>query len=314
MNNLTLIRWAGGKGRQLGDLLPLIPTTGTYVEPFGGGASVLLNRPKAPVEVYNDLDGALVNLFQVVRDRGPELYEYLLHVPYSRTEFERCLSFDSVTDPLRRAAAFYTMVNQSISGKRLARRGDWARGRLDNLAERWYDRIDNLAGIIERLRHVQIESRDALDILQEWDGPDVTFYCDPPYILDTRTKRKYYAVEPGDEYHNALVDVLLEVEGSVVLSGYNHPIYTRLLDNGWWADTYGALAVMQVVQQGETKQKRVEIVFRNERACRNAIARPIFDDDEGGLRIAGELLGLDHRARPMENVVIGESHVSDPPV
>ena len=290
MNNLTLIRWAGGKGRQLGDLLPLIPVTGTYVEPFGGGGSVLLNRARSPVEVYNDLDGALVNLFTVVRDRGAELSEYLHLVPYSRAEFERCLSFDGIGDPLRRAAAFYTVINQSISGKRLASRGDWARGRLDNLADRWVDRIENLPGIIDRVRGVQIESRDALDILEEWDGPDVTFYCDPPYILDTRSKRKYYAVEPGDDYHRALVETLLKVEGAVVLSGYNHPIYQRLLDEGWWADTYGSLAVMQVVQQGGAKQERVEIVFRNERACRMAIARPIWDDGEGGLGVAKSLI------------------------
>lgn len=290
MNNLTLIRWAGGKGRQLNDLLPLIPTTETYVEPFGGGASVLLNRPRSSIEVYNDLDGALVNLFQCVRDNGAELYELLMLVPYSRAEFERCLSFDGIVDPVRRAVAFYTVINQSISGKRLARRGDWARGRMDNLAERWYDRIQNLSPIIERFRHVQIESRDALDILQEWDGEDVTFYCDPPYILDTRSKRKYYAVEPGDEYHNSLVDVLLNVQGSVVLSGYNHPIYQRLLEHGWWCDTYGALAVMEVTGQGGKKQKRTEIVFRNESACRKAINRPIFDDGEGGLGVAQSLL------------------------
>ena len=49
MSTLSLIRWAGGKGRQLGDLLPMIPHSKTYVEPFGGGASVLLNRSKMPV-------------------------------------------------------------------------------------------------------------------------------------------------------------------------------------------------------------------------------------------------------------------------
>jgi len=160
---------------------------------------------------------------------------------------------------------------------------------MDNLADRWVERIENLPEIIGRMRGVQIEARDALDVLEEWDGEEVTFYCDPPYILDTRSKRKYYAVEPGDDYHRALVEVLLGVRGAVVLSGYNHPVYKRLLDEGWWCDTYGALAVMQVVQQGGVKQDRTEIVFRNERACRNAIARPIWDDGQGGLRVAREL-------------------------
>lgn len=281
MNNLSLIRWAGGKGKQLNDLLPLIPQSRVYVEPFGGGCSVLLNKQRSEVEVYNDLDGALVNLFEVVRgdESFDEFARLLDYTPYSREEFERCLSFDGLADPVRRAVAFYTVINQSISGKRLARRGDWARGRMDNLAGRWFERQQKLGPIHDRVRNVQIECRDALDILQEWDGEDVTFYCDPPYILDTRSKRKYYAVEPGDDYHNQLVDVLLNVRGCVVLSGYDHPIYHRLVEEGWWTDVYGAQAVMEVVQKGGGKRARTEIVYRNRTAADSAIKRPLFLDD-----------------------------------
>lgn len=278
MNTLSLVRWAGGKGKQLNDLLPLIPQSRIYVEPFGGGCSVLLNKSRAEVEVYNDLDSALVNLFEVVRgdDSFDEFKRLVDYTPYSREEFERCLSFDGIADPVRRAVAFYTVINQSISGKRLARRGDWARGRMDNLADRWFQRHEKLGLIHERVKHVQIECRDALDILQEWDTEDTTFYCDPPYILDTRSQQKYYAVEPGDEYHNRLVDVLLGVRGCVVLSGYDHPIYLRLLTEGWWTDTYGAKAAMEVGQKGSTKQKRVEIVYRNRPATIAGVRVPLW--------------------------------------
>lgn len=278
MNNLSLIRWAGGKGKQLNDLLPLIPRSKIYVEPFGGGCSVLLNRPRMPVEVYNDLDSALVNLFEVVRnDDSFDTFRRLVdYTPYSRAEFEECLSFDGLADPVKRAVAFYTVINQSISGKRLARRGDWARGRNDNLAERWFERHQKLYAIHDRVRSVQIECRDALDILEEWDTEETCFYCDPPYILETRSQRKYYAVEPGDEYHERLVDVLLNVKGMVVLSGYDHPIYQRLADAGWWTDVYGAKAAMEVGQAGSKKQRRVEIVYRNRVAADHAIARPLF--------------------------------------
>ena len=279
MNNVTLIRWAGGKGRQLSDLLPLIPPGKIYVEPFGGGASVLLNKERSSVEVYNDLDDSLVNLFNVVRGDSTfdEFSRLLRYTPYSRAEFEQCLSHEGIEDPVRRAVAFYTVINQSISGKRLARRGDWARGRMDNLADRWQERIDKLGWVNERIRHVQIECRDALDILEEWDTPDTVFYCDPPYILDTRSQRKYYAIEPGDDYHNRLVDVLLQVRGAVILSGYDHPIYNRLsTEAGWKTDLYGAQAVMQVVGKGGTKQKRVEVVYRNERASAFAVRAPLF--------------------------------------
>lgn len=278
MNTLSLIRWAGGKGKQLNDLLPLIPDGKIYVEPCGGGASVLLNRQRSPVEVYNDLDGALINLFQVVRDDETfdEFQRLLDYSPYSRSEFESCLTFEGLADPVKRAVAFYTVINQSISGKRLARKGDWARGRGDNLAERWFQRQEKLGVIHDRIRHVQIESRDALDILVEWDTDGTVFYIDPPYVLDTRKQKKYYAVEPGDEWHEQMVDVILECKGMVVLSGYDHPIYERLNERGWWNDQYGAKAIMEVTKVGGNKRKRTEIVYRNPHAADMGIRRPLL--------------------------------------
>lgn len=285
MNTLSLVRWAGGKGKQLNELLPLVPQTRIYVEPFGGGCSVLLNRERSEVEVYNDLDSALVNLFEVLRgqDSAAEFARLVDLTPYSREVFESCLTFEGIANPVYRAVAFYTVLNQSISGKRLASKGDWARGRNDNLAARWFQRQEKLGAIHERIRHVQIECRDALDILQEWDTAETTFYCDPPYILDTRRGKRYYAVEPGDDYHTELVDVLLRVRGNVVLSGYDHPTYFRLVEEGgWWTDVYGTNAAMAVVQAGESKSRdrdasRVEIVYRNPQACETGVRNPLFD-------------------------------------
>ena len=308
MNTLTLIRWAGGKGRQLNDLLPLIPDGRTYVEPFGGGASVLLNRQRSDIEVYNDLDGALVNLFTVVRgdDSFAEFQRLVDYTLYSRDEFERCLSFEGIADSVRRAVAFYTVINQSISGKRLASKGDWSRGRLDNLAQRWVDRQRFLDAIHGRVRGVQIECRDALDVIEEWDGDDTVFYCDPPYVLETRSQRKYYAIEPGDEYHERLVDVLLRTRGSIVLSGYNHPVYERLVEAGWWSDLYGSRAVMEVTQAKGQKQKRTEIVYRNQRACDQGIKRPLFtaQDIRGAPQYRGD--GTAKAGAQVEDVTTGE--------
>lgn len=279
--SLSLIRWAGGKGRQLNDLLPMIPHTRIYVEPFGGGASVLLNRNRSEIEVYNDLDAGLVNLFQVVRD--DELFKLfcmnLEWVQYSRVEFREAIeNYDNITvSNVNRAVMFFTMLNQSISGKRLASQGDWSRARLENKAETWHMRKQRLGPIHGRMRSVLIECRDALDVLQEWDGPDTTFYCDPPYVLETRSKRKYYAVEPGDDYHEELVDVMLKLRGNVVLSGYNHPVYDRLAtEGGWITDAYGAFAIMQVTQEAADKQTRTEVVYRNPQAADKALMRPLF--------------------------------------
>ena len=234
------------------------------------------------MEVYNDLDASLVNLFSVLR--GDDSYRRFRRLvaltPYSRSTFEDSLGHEEIDEDVARAAAFYTVINQSISGKRLARRGDWSRAKVDNLADRWFERQEGLVHVYERLRHVQIECRDALDVLQEWDSPDTTFYCDPPYVLETRSKRKYYAVEPGDDYHEQLVDTLLGVRGNVVLSGYDHPVYNRLIEAGWWTDSYSARATMEVGQVGSKKQARVEIVYRNPQCTKAGIKVPLFSADD----------------------------------
>ncbi len=279
--SLSLVHWAGGKGRQLNDLLPLIPVTKIYCEPFGGGAAVLLNRPRSEIEVYNDLDGQIVNLFDVLRgaDSYSEFRRQVALGPYSRSHYLRCLHFDEVSDPVDRAVQFYTVLNQAVSGKRLAGPGDWSRNRTVNNAEKWFERQHTLVAVHRRIQHVQIESRDAIQILKEWDTPDTTFYCDPPYILDTRGANKYYAVEPGDGYHVDLVDCLLQVQGAVDLSGYHHPIYNRLVDCGWYVDTYGQTTTMDVEQskKGLTRE-RVEVVYRNKRAADYSIKRPLWVD------------------------------------
>jgi len=276
-SNISLIRWAGGKGKQLSDLLPFIPDGRVYVEPFGGGASVLLNRPRSEVEVYNDLDSSLVNLFTVVRDDVlfDALATYLHWTPYSREAFEESLAHEDEMDAVVAAAKFYTVLNQGISGKRLASKGDWSRAKSANQATRWVLRQDKLGIIHDRIQHVQIECRDALDILREWDGEDTVFYCDPPYILETRSKRKYYAVEPGDAYHEELVDTLTSVTGRVVLSGYVHPIYDRLADFGWRADSYGARALMTVHESGAERDDRREVMWRNPQCVEAGLRVPL---------------------------------------
>lgn len=275
----NLIRWAGGKGKQLRDLLPIIPDNRVYVEPFGGGASILLNRHRSPVEVYNDLDSSLVNLFSVVRDDAlfDRFANMLAWTPYSREIFVKALDHEEIADdPVLKAVKFYTVLNQSISGKRLAHKADWSRARSDNVADRWRLRQEKLGYIHDRMRHVQIECRDALDILKEWDGEDTTFYCDPPYVLETRSKKKYYAHETTDEYHRELVRTLREVRGAVILSGYNHKLYDPLLEDGWRADSYNTDAKMTVHQAGARREERREVVWRNPQAVSASIRIP-FD-------------------------------------
>jgi len=279
---LSVVHWAGGKGRQLDYLLPLIPITRIYCEPFGGGGSVLLNRPRSEIEVYNDLDGELVNLFTVIQDDASyrDFRRRVAFMPYSRAAFEGSLTSVRAgieLDAVKRAVAFYTVLNQSVSGKRLASLGDWSRNRTVNNADIWFRRQEGLVAVHDRIRNVQLESRDAIDIVRQWDTADTTFYLDPPYVLETRGRNRYYAVEPGDDFHRELVEVLLQVRGAAVLSGYDHPIYGRLAEAGWYTDSYGQTTTMDIGEslRGGVKG-RVEVVYRNRRAADYAMRRPLF--------------------------------------
>ena len=117
--NKTLITWVGGKYHMLKHIIPLIPQHITYVEVFGGGASLLLNKRKSKIEVYNDLNSGLVNLFRVVRDKDKylELQKLLLLTPYSREEYYRYRDTVEENDnDVTKAYKFFIVCRMAFGG------------------------------------------------------------------------------------------------------------------------------------------------------------------------------------------------------
>ena len=104
---LIVFGWYGGKFSHLEWLLPLLPMTPYYCEPFAGSGAVLLNRPPAGVETYNDLDGEVVNFFKVLRDEPEDLQRAMALTPFSREEFALACKLDDSLPPLERARRFY---------------------------------------------------------------------------------------------------------------------------------------------------------------------------------------------------------------
>ncbi|MFG8489773.1 DNA adenine methylase, partial [Pseudomonas aeruginosa] len=96
-----ILRYHGGKWKLAPWIIQHLAPHHTYVEPFGGAASVLLRKARSYAEIYNDLDGDVVNLFRVARDHGEELRQALALTPFAREEFEA--SYVETTDPLERA-------------------------------------------------------------------------------------------------------------------------------------------------------------------------------------------------------------------
>ena len=113
------IKWFGGKGGFVQNILPLVPKHKIYVEVFGGGASLLFAKTPAPVEVYNDVDSGLVGFFRVLRDKekAAELWRVACLSPYSREEYGFCReTWEECKDEVERARRWFVVVRQSFGG------------------------------------------------------------------------------------------------------------------------------------------------------------------------------------------------------
>ena len=234
-----LFPYYGGKNKMVGRILPYLPTAEhgvqRYIEPFGGSAAVLLNRKPVKVEVYNDLNADLVNLFRMLRERGPELTERLRLTPYSRDEFRSSFSHsDDEIEQARRTVVRYTMIYLCrVSNKILERKcGTFGTGATSTRARAFSRRVDSLPAIVERLRPVTIENREAYQLLATYDSPEALFYCDPPYVHAARQNTDDYGTEMSDEDHRCLAKALRGLEGRVALSGFDSNLYSELY-KGW---------------------------------------------------------------------------------
>lgn len=180
--------WYGGKYSHLDWLLPLLPKTQHYCEPFGGSAAVLVNREPAPVETYNDIDGELANFFRVLRDDKEALLEAIGLTPFSREEFEQAIQPPPAPiSDLERARRFFVRARQVRTGlAQTASSGRWAhclltsRAGMAGAVSRWLGSVEGLAEIAQRLLRVQIEHAPAIEVIQRYDSADTLFYCDPP--------------------------------------------------------------------------------------------------------------------------------------
>lgn len=236
-----IVRYHGGKWMLAPWIISHLPAHRVYVEPFGGAASVLLRKPRSYAEVYNDLDGEIVNLFRVARDHGDELRQKLELTPFSRTEFVE--SYEQSDDPIEQARrtvfrSFAGFGSAAVSGKATGFRNNSNRSGTTP-AHDWANYPHKgLTPIIQRLQGVVIECMDAFELFPRFDAPDTLFYVDPPYVHDTRARgnpycdKGQYRYEMTDADHERLAEVLHGVRGSVVLSGYRCELYDRLY-SGW---------------------------------------------------------------------------------
>lgn len=229
-----LARWHGGKWKLARWIISHMPAHRTYTEAFSGAASVLMQKPRSYAEVINDMDGELVNLFRVARDRGEELRSKLELTPFSRVEFVGSYTPDE--DPLEQArrtiARSFMGFGSNAHNKATGFRANSNRSGTTP-AHGWRNYPAALIAIIERLQGVCIEQRAAIDVIAQHDSPQTLHYVDPPYVLSTRADAAHdYRHEMTDDQHRALAKVLGGVDGKVIVSGYHSPLYDEIFE-GW---------------------------------------------------------------------------------
>jgi len=232
------MRWYGGKGQMTAKLLPLLPDGKVYVEPYCGAASLFFHKTPHPVEVLNDINEDIVNLFRVLQDEDTfkQLFHRVLFTPYSRAELKRALEYEG-DDPVMRAWSFYIRTNQGVGGAVAKTAGDWGRvfTSVRNMAcvtNSLRGRMKMLALWHDRLTRVQLDCRDALEVIEYWDSNNTVFYIDPLYVLETRHGEKYKH-EASIQHHESLIELLLHLRGNAMVSGYDHELYHALDGAGW---------------------------------------------------------------------------------
>lgn len=277
------LRWHGGKWLLAPWIIANLPPHRIYVEPFGGAASVLLRKPRSYAEIYNDLDGDLVNLFRVLRSaQAGELIQALQHTPFARTEFEE--AYELSPDPVEEARR---MIVRSFMGfgsnaaNRMMKTGFRASSSRSGTtpAMDWAGYPDSLRTVVARLRGVVIERRDAIEVCQQHDTPETLHYLDPPYVHATRSRSgrnragapptHVYRHEMDDAAHGTMLAWARDLRGMVVLSGYPAPLYNEALP-GWERIARAAHA--------DGARDRTEVLWINPRAAERLHGRLRFDE------------------------------------
>lgn len=265
-------KYHGAKNYVVPYILPLVPSHETYVEPFCGGASMLLNKPRAPVEVLNDVSLRITRFWRVLRDHPEELQRLLQLTPYSRNEFDDCEGcvVDTEANDIENARRDFVRWRQSFSGQAQSfsetihrvrgKTTDPEKIGFADVVSAWLSSIDvELPRIATRIRGVQIINRDACEVIEKWDSPDTFHYCDPPYPAEARASPDVYEHEMKDDQHRELSRVLHNCKGKVILSGYDCQLYRDLFAD--WIRTEIDLAMHAA--GGGVKKRATEVLWQN---------------------------------------------------
>lgn len=233
-----VLKYPGSKWRLAEWIVSLMPPHKSYLEPFFGSGAVFFTKPPSRIETINDLDGEIVNLFRVIRERPEELERAVALTPYSREEYDAAwerVKAGTVTDPVelaRLTLVRYWQTHGSCVYYRSGWKNDLAGREYAYNVRYWTCLPEWIADVAERLKEAQIERAPAVEVIRRFASTEVLIYADPPYVLSTRKQRQYNVEMAEDAQHVELLEALLAHPGPVMLSGYDSALYNDML-TGW---------------------------------------------------------------------------------
>ncbi len=227
----VIMKYPGSKAQMLQYIYELIPPHKCWVDVFGGSAVVTLNKKSSKVEIYNDIDDTLVNLMRILADENKfnEFEKRIKYLPYAFTEFNKYkekYKNNDYTDDVDKAITRWYLGNTSLKGIPRA----FQRNNNTNVALTYANKKNSLIYIHNRFKTIIIDNLDYAKLIKIYDGKDTFFYCDPPYVMETRTG-KIYNNEMTDADHIQFLETITKIEGKAIISGYNSDLYNNYLSN-----------------------------------------------------------------------------------
>lgn len=260
-----VLKYPGSKWNIASQLVNLIPTHHSYVEPYFGSGALLFNKPPSDIETINDLDSDVVNLFRCIQKDSERLARLVMTTPFSREVYDNQFEADTAStiyiSSFQRAAEFLIRCWQGHGFRTNGYKVGWkkdvvGRERAYSLWN-WYRLPEWIIDAAERLRTVQIENRPALEVIERFNHSGVFQYWDPPYLLGTRTG-KQYKYEMSDSDHEDMLKKALQNKAKIMISGYESDMYNDYLFK--WNKKY----FISCVEHGGTRKETVWINYETD--------------------------------------------------
>jgi len=247
----SILNYVGGKSLSAKKIVEMMPEHNCYVEAFAGGMWVFFEKQKAKVDVVNDINGELVNLWRILqrkpeefKERGKyELYARELYEEYYRDFYEG--KHQKMSD-VERAFRFFCMLKEAFGAKF---GGGFGYGPARNVAEAFFNEFKIIDAITNRLRSVQIDNKDFEQLIKDYDRVDTLTFCDPPYIKADVNSQYFKSMGANNVIgftlhdHQRLYNTLISLKGKFILTIDNDPFIRERYCTGdqgsrgfWWID------------------------------------------------------------------------------